>query len=603
MIARTFTSRLFFYFAVIMILVGISATAYSQENSVLEVVPKGTLVCLRFTNLWEFDEKLADLIDSLDIPDVPNVSISPLLGRLVGASIESLMDLEDAGFDLDGDIYIFWKKLSPDKFSLAIRVNSTEQAKAAVTSQKGGAEKQHRGVTYVTSEAPFAWVFLGDVFVYSKDKEMVMEAINTYLKETPSILYDEKYMNSVKSLRTGDIGGYVALDDITTTFLPMLKAQAEKVKKELPKQMKQQEANMPGMAMDPAKMLSAEIDMGLWLLQQISSYAISLGIGRDGIWAHYSLKFKPDSPVCQYLNIRPKELKLVESLPNDVMMAGGATMDADSIEKLNAVMLDLFLPIMLEKATERQIAELQEKYKALTHDILSCFGDEVAFAITTKSDKMMPRVVYILEVVDRAKAEETIGNLDYIMKMSKPFYQAFGAAVPMTKGPNQRYTGIQIESFQMDLSKMAELVPNGKAIYPDKEFLWYAFVDDRMIYAMSQSADTIKAAIDAVRGRKASMVNSAGFEDISIRLPEKSNAVLYISPAGYLNFVMNMMMSQMGQSIPPGSTGAIKPNMGFAITVNLDRDGLRCFNYFLTKEIRELVSTVASFGQMMKPKQ
>ena len=603
MIGKSLASRLFYCFAVIMILAGISATAYSQGNSVLEVVPKGTLVCLRFTNLWEFDEKLVDLLDSLNIPDTSDVSIGPLVGKLVGAGIESLMDLEEVGFGLDSDIYIFWKKLSPDKFSLAIHAKSVEQAKEAVTSQMSGAEEQHRGVTYVTSDAPFAWVFLGDTFVYSKDKEMVMEAINTYRKESPSILYDDKYMESVKPLRTGDIGVYVALDDIATTFMPLLKAQAEKAKKELSKQMKQQGANMPEAAMDPTKILNAEIDMGLWLLQELRSCAISLGIGRDGVWAHYSVKFKPDSPVCQYLNIRPSGLKLVELVPNDVMMAGGATLDVDSIEKLNTAMMDLFLPVMMEKATERQIAELQEKYKVLTRDILSCFGDEVAFAINTKSDRMMPRVVYIFEVVDRAKAEETIGNLDYIMEMSKPFYQAFGTDVPMTKGPNQRHTGIQIESFQMDLSKMAELVPNGKAVYPDKEFLWYAFVDDKMVYAMSQSANTIKAAIDAVKGRKASMVNAPGFEDISLRLPQRSNAVLYISPAGYMNFVMNMMMSQMGQSMPPGSAGAIEPSMGFAIAVNLDGDGFRCFNYFLTKEIQELVSTVAGFSQMMNPQQ
>ncbi|MFC1714989.1 DUF3352 domain-containing protein, partial [Candidatus Poribacteria bacterium] len=547
--------------------------------------------------------KIADLVNSLNIPDVPPVSIAPLLGQMVGAGVGSLMDLENGGFDTKGELCIFWTSMAFDKFSIALQVNSRERAEEAVRSLLAGTDGKHRGMTYVVSEGQFAWAFLDDVLVYSKDKTAVMETINTHLKEKPSILHDEKYLDTVEGLRSGDISVYVGLDTIASTFLPLLKLQAEKTKKELAEQMKKQSAATPDMPFDPAKMLGMEIDMGMWLLQQLRSYSISVGIGRDGIWTNDSLKFKPDSPVCSFLNIRPSELKLIESLPSDVMMAGGATIDAESLERFNSIMLDLFLPAMQEEMTAGQMAELREIYVTVTHDILSCLGDEVAFAVMTKSDKMMPRVVYILEVVDKAKAQETLGNLTYIMEMSRPFYKAFGMDVQMTEGPTQRYTGIQIESFQMDLSKMAELVPNGAAIYPEQMFLWYTFVDDKMIYAMSQSANTIKTAIDAVKGRSASITNSPGFEDIDIRLPERKNAILYISPTGYLSFVMGIVISQMGQKMPAGAMDTMEPNMGFAVATNLDGDGIRNLNYFLVKEIQSLVNTVVGFSQMMKPNQ
>ena len=240
MVAKPFRSRLFFFLAVIAVLVGISTAAYPQEDSVLRVVPKNTLLCLKITNLWKFDEKVADLLNSLNIPDMPNTSIAPLLGQLVGAGIGSMQDLELAGFDMEGDAYIFWTALSPDKFAIVARVTYKQQAEEAVSTQMSGTEKHHRGVPYVVSKDQFAWALLGNAFVYSKDEKVVMEAINTHINEKPSLLHDEGYLNSMELLRSGDVMGYVALDSIITALLPMIEAQAQKAKKEIPNQMKQQ---------------------------------------------------------------------------------------------------------------------------------------------------------------------------------------------------------------------------------------------------------------------------------------------------------------------------------------------------------------------------
>jgi len=89
-----------------------------------------------------------------------------------------------------------------------------------------------------------------------------------------------------------------------------------------------------------------------------------------------------------------------------------------------------------------------------------------------------------------------------------------------------------------------------------------------------------------------------------MRLPKRSNATLYISPGGYINFVMGIAMSQMGQGVSMGAmANKMKPNMGFAVATKLDGDGISNFSYILVREIRDLVSTVVSFGEMMKPQQ
>ena len=125
-------------------------------------------------------------------------------------------------------------------------------------------------------------------------------------------------------------------------------------------------------------------------------------------------------------------------------------------------------------------------------------------------------------------------------------------------------------------------------------------MDEELKLEIQQYVKRSEEAIDTVKGREPGIVDSPGFEDIDIRLPEKSNLAVYVSPAGYLSFIMGMM-SQMGQGMPVGAMGeTMKPDIGFAVATNLDRDGVRNFTYFLVEEIQELVSTVLNLGQMMK---
>ncbi len=600
MTTNVFTRRLSLYLIIIAMLVGIAAAAYSQDNSVLKVVPKEALIYLRFANLMDFDEKLADLVDSMNIPNAPNVSVDQLLSKITSVGITSLMDLEDAGFDMGSDACIFWTSLSFDKPSLAVHVRSREAAEEAVLYQMGGTDEQYKGVTYGLMEESSAWVFLEDVFVYSKDKNIITEVIEAHLGENQSILQSEKHKATVRPIRAGDISGYVALDQIVSAVLPLLMMQVDQLKQNLSAQMGQQsQAVASPMNFDPMKILAVEMDMGLWLLQQIRSYALSLELGRDGIWVSDSLKFKPDSPVCDFLNIKPSSLKMVEYLPGNVLVAGGITMDAEATERLYSIMFDMMMPVLLDEIPDAQFADLRKKYEAAIHDTLSCLGDEVAFAVSTKWDKMMPRMVYILDIVDEDKARSTLGNLDYIREISQPFYDEFGMDFSMTEGPTQKYTGVQITSFQMDFRKMMEAVPNADALYPEKAFLWQAFVDDKMIFAMSQSADIIKETIDAMNGRKAGIANSPNFDDIKIHLPGKSNMVMYVSLKGYMGFVMNMM-AQMNQGMPTGGMfDSINPDIGLAVTTSLDGDGVSNFTYILVKEIQELVGIGMGLSQMM----
>lgn len=253
----------FLHFAIIAVLVGTSTAAYPQVNSVLEVVPAGTLACLRFENLRDFDEKVTSLVSSLNIPNVPDVGMAQLLDKLMGLNAGSLMTLENKGFSMKDDACVFWTSVAFQNYSVAVHASAKQQAEATARAEIGGTDKQHKGITYVLSKTSSAWVFVGDVFVYSIDESAIIGAIDTYLKEKPSILQDEKYRAGVKALRAGDFGAYLALDNIASVFLPLLQLKAASVKKNLSEQMAREKLATPAMDFDATKMLESEIDIGL----------------------------------------------------------------------------------------------------------------------------------------------------------------------------------------------------------------------------------------------------------------------------------------------------------------------------------------------------
>lgn len=574
--------------------------AYSQERSVLEIVPESAFACVKFDNLMELDLKISDMIDSMEIPETPPVSIAEAIGKLIKLDVKTMMDIEKAGFDTERDSCIFWTAESAGKLSFAVHIRSKKQVDDSAKQILGGVGKEHKGITYMSSKDS-EWAILGNVFVYSKTNNVLPSVIDTYNGNKPSILRNSKYNSSVESVKTGDLKGYINMEGIMSKYLPDLQKKADEAKAGLSKQMNQQKSQPNPMPFDPVKIVSSEMDMGLWILQQISSYTLSVGIGMESLWFNDSINFKLNSPVNNFLNIKPGRLNLVKRMPGDVIIAGGLSLDASIFEKLNAIMFDVFFSPMNGNMKKGEIEELKKKYVTATHEMFSCMGDEVAYAISSQVDKAMPRVIYIFEIADEAKAQETITNLEYITDMYGTFYKAFGMNPSISGGLTLKYNGTEINSFEIDLQSMipANSPPEAKGMFPETIFLWYAFVDDKLVYAMSQSADTIKDAIDALNERTISIADSRGFDDIDIRLPDVNNSITYVSPAGYMSFIMNMMASQMGNTMP--SMDMPKSDVGLAVVTNCDENGIRNYTYFLLDEIRDLVSIIQGLSQMAKP--
>ncbi|MBD3181167.1 DUF3352 domain-containing protein [Candidatus Poribacteria bacterium] len=582
---------------VIVILLFANTPAFSQQDSVVRVIPENSSIIVKISNPRNFDLKLSKLMNSLEIDDVPHVSMAMLLKQSTGTDVHDIMALEGLGFDMKRDACIFWNNASfNNPPGVAVHIASLQKAQKAIEEKIGGDKKEYKGVTYGQPSPDSAWVFLDDIFVYSKKKSDITDAIETHLKDKPSIADNGAYTSNIKNLRSGDVLIYVSVGKITVDNTSFLENKLNNAKAEMIKQMKQQGSSTPYKNMNVANLVSSEMDIGLWLLKQIKSYSFSLGIERSGVWFNDSLKVFPASPVCPFLkNMKPSRMRLINQLPGDIFMAGGMTVDSETYSKINEIMLDIMLESIAEDIQQDELAFFRDKYKKAVDDMMSCLGDEIAYAFLTDADKTMPRVVYIIDLKDREKARKTLGNLDYMEDLIRPMNKAFGLDFKMSKGPSQNYTGVNIKSFQMDLGEMNQNMPNRSMNYPDRVFTWYAFVDDKIIYAVSQSASTIKTAIDSIKGRGTSIQYTPGFDELNIRLSHKSNMSLYVAPSGYMKFIMNMMVRQMGGRL---TRKEVKPGVGFAASTRFNDDGLQNTIYFRISEIQNFTRTINDFSQM-----
>ena len=79
MTAKSFLWKSCFYLIAAILTISISTGAYSDESSALKIVPIGTSICLKLTDLRGLEWKIADLLSSLDIPNAPKALLLPFL--------------------------------------------------------------------------------------------------------------------------------------------------------------------------------------------------------------------------------------------------------------------------------------------------------------------------------------------------------------------------------------------------------------------------------------------------------------------------------------------------------------------------------------------
>jgi len=510
-----------------LILLTALGSLHAKIDSVLEVIPTGAAGFVRLHNLSDFSDKVDEVAALFSPQEERKDVIAQSLAEAFGAEFTSLEDLKTLGLSPDSDFSVFWAEPDIEKVSAAIHMLDKEAVKNTFEEKSGPvSEADYNGVKLYGFEDG-AFTFLDDVLVFSQDKEICKKAIDTYKQKNKSIQTDQDYV-ALKVDEENDIVGYFALDRIAQAYSEELRAGADEAKKKLSEA--QEQAGQPG----TSDVLNAEMELGIWLLEQLKSASLIGTLDAGTIKLTTFLLFKGDSTVNKYISHAPANLDLLKSLPKGTLLNVGATYKADDIAQIMADMMnELTKHTSGKQLSADEMKEFSEELVKAMQGFYKHLGDEMAFAMSM-SDSVIPDIIIIYDVKDegQVKAYMEKEHVKYFDTMTKIYQKMdmpdmFAGAKP---GPTESYQGVQIKSIQLSsFSKVFEQVPEeAQMLMPTEWNVWYAFKNKKLIYVMSGTSQPVKNVIDVMDGKVAGFNISE--ESIAKAFNSQNNFVLYLSP-------------------------------------------------------------------------
>ncbi len=528
----------------------------AKIDSVLEVIPTGVTGFVRLRNLSDFSNKVDEVAAPFSPQEEPKDIIAEALAEAFGAEFTSLEDLKTIGLSPDSDFSVFWIEPDFEKVSAAIHLLDKKAVKNTFEEKSGPvSEVDYNGVKlYGFEDGTFT--FLDDILVFSQDKEICKKAIDTYKRKNKSIRTDQDYV-ALKVDEESDIVGYFALERITQAYSEELRAGADEAKKKVGEA--QGQAGQP----DTSQMLNAQMEFGIWLLEQLKSASFTGMLDAGTIKLTNFLLFKKDSPVNKYISDAPADLDLLKSLPKGTILNAGMAYKADDVAKFFADIMGGFAERTFgEQLSADEVKEFRGEFVKAMQDFYKHLGDEMALSMSL-SDSVVPDLIVIYDVEDerQAKAYMEKKYIEYFDTITK-LYQKMGMPgmfVDAKPGPAESYQDVQIKSIQLpNFSKAFEQVPDeAQALMPTGWNVWYAFKNKKLIYVMSGTSQPVKDVIDTMDG-KVDGFNVSG-ESIAKAFNAQNNFVVYLSPITAIKSVLTAvsqmepqvgMMLMMFQNLP-----------------------------------------------------
>jgi len=562
----------------------------AQENvePILKFMPAEMTCCVRFRSLSDLSDKAGELLNELAIPDMPpvNLLLLQLFGQILDVQLTDIKELEDFGLDAVSSGAIFWIEPTFQKILMAVHIKERPLVEESLLPKFGELfDVEYNGVSYLKGDAG-AFVFFDDVLLYAQDEADGKRCIDAKLGKQPSILSvpDDASHLSLRG-NENDVVGFISLHRLAETYSPLLKTKLEEGKSEIQDDIKREAPSQPGVAA-LASLLTAGMDLGLWVFEQAQSFSASLAFDTRRVQLDTSMRFKSQSEIQNLLSFKPRALSLFSALPHNTPMAGSIAVDAGGIERVVAALLDgLIASNQRIEATDVQ-AQRQEFLETI-RDFLKLLGDEGAFTIEgfvagptgaaalLVTTFLMPfatpfgqDATYVFEVSDERAVSDYFA--DFVSKMDAISAMFIALGVPddvgtpfvgLQKGDAEEYNGTHIESIHIPNYPAFPLPFPGRMSSPQKFSLRYALKSGKLVLSLSRDAKGIKNVLDVLGGKMASFAEAEGFQNVFAALPSECNSAYYISPVGYFKSIMEFA-SQMGESIPPAQRQVVDALVG-----------------------------------------
>ncbi|RKU32308.1 hypothetical protein C6499_03415 [Candidatus Poribacteria bacterium] len=487
------------------------------DNSVLNLIPKGTLGVIYCPNLLELDNSInalvAGLSSELEIPDVSEKTFVQTLGM----EFASLTNFEEIGFDLNQDFAILFTSLKPLQLSLLVHLTDPEAMKQMIEA-KGSVSTEYKGVTYWnTTEGNQSFAILENTLVFSTPHGSCKSVIDTYIGTRQAVAQNPDYLAFLSDILvdTDQLAVYFDVESAIATLDRPLADELESIMDSLEDD---DELEM----LDTIAPFFEGISKNITSIEQVRYASLRLHIESTDIQIKPFLKFKSDSEYLEVLREASDELVFLGELPNQAFMNAAFQGSPKFLTETGKLWFGFFPKGTPEQRAKRDVLLEQTK------DFYESLADRWSFSLNVR-DPFSPVFIYELKDEQRAKTymdETFLEKLDYT------------GAYP---GKSIMHNRVEIKSYVFpNFTVDAPEVSPGTSDLVSSEWHWYyAFTEGQLLFTTGTSPVSMQMVLDRRARSEDRFSEHPSYQQLVDSLGTDNNVLLAISPITAIKTVMS----------------------------------------------------------------
>ena len=555
-----------------------------SKDSVLHLIPEQALGLIYCPNLLELDNSIRTLKTGLlSEPQASNVSME-ILSDIFGSQFEDLIAPEEI-FNVNQDFAIVLTRLKPLQFAVLAHLKDPEAIKQIIEKVTQDDERTaYKGVTYWNdNEDAEIIAILGDILIFSKQREVCENVIDTYNGTGQAITKTPDYVSFLTDISEDDDQVAVYFD-VETAIASLNRPLAEELEWVIDKLEAADEDD------EIAPLFEGISEAAVPFIKQVQAASVRLQLAGTDVQIKPFLKFKNGSALLEIFEEGSNELGFLGELPDRTLINGAFQGSPKFLTEISTSWFRFF-----PKGDPEAQAQREELVELVKHFYKS-LADRWSFSINF-GDTLLPEYLFIYELKDEASAK-TYMDETILEKLN------WTGAYPSQSILHNR---VEIKSyifpnFKVDLPaafpEANDLIPTD--LMPTEWHWYYAFTEGQLLFTMGTSPELMIMALDRKAGIGDRFSEHLSYQGLVETLGTDNNVLLAISPITAFK-----SMLQVAEEIVPtvqlflDLISSLPENYSLGFAAKAKNNGIDANLLLNLGDFKQLVEMFGMMGQIM----
>ena len=585
----------------LLVLFVFTSALWAQSPDALKMLPAKTIFCIQINN---FNNTLNQVDQFLAGASPMPMGVSMIVRAQL---MEMLGSPQLNSVNMDGSFVVFGSVMPGQMAQANSAPNIFVGILAPVTDYKqfidgnpNCGQPDEKGVSKITKNgAPMMLAMRSKnyaILSWANDYDKLVAMAKEMSAENSAGLAGTLDDSQKKQAATEPIWAYSNIQQVSSTFGPMVLGKIEEMKTMLQSMEANQPGAQPASIQNIMKMYTSIIDT---LLKETKSLSIAINPKPNVLNITKTIYAVPGTGMAKMFvkdSSPQKENKLLPYLEDGAMMNYGCNLSTSLMKQFQVKSIDLLAAM----GGDTMDAENTTKMKALTSKVLDCLVGPVAYSVSVDLNSKPPFVVkYAVAVKDEKKFDPLIKEAVEMMTTSgiMDFYKGLGMDTSFTvKRGIDNYKGVSIDSAKLMMKSTQAGSPQAQMInnmYGEGFDYRWGLVKGLFVCAVGGDVDSeIRKLIDQVQADSAKQIGSETKAALAL-LPEANKADFLIT--FNLLRVFKMATAMVPMPIPPMDA----PTKSNIVIAGKAGDGKLVVDIAVPKE--HLTEIMGAFMMMQQP--